>query len=436
MRLDTLVLAEHGGNRLRQAICRLPGSLRAGLGLMMLIPALAWGQNYVVPVGTEFPVVGTPAGEQVLPALALSQTNSYLFWQDNSVNGGKNGSYGIGGAQLLASTFASGPLFRVNKAAVANRNETMPQAALLNGGQVAVVWQGNALGTPDIYGRFLINGKWSALDLRMNTYLKDQQTEPVVAGLSDGGAVVTWSSFRQGGSYWNIYQRKYLATGAAAWTKEQPVSVSGAKSQRSPAIASLANGNYVVVWVAEQGRFSDSVDVYARVFTPAGAAVTGEMLVNSATNACANPAVAGLSSGGFLVAWSEKDILATTNSWDVWGRSFSPAGAPAADAFLVNTYRYGDQYRPKIASGPTGCLVVWTSVGEDGSREGVYGRFLPGGLTAAGPEFRVNTTTRNQQILPAVAWNGVDRFLVVWSSPLLASGFDLYGQAYLLNPTP
>jgi hypothetical protein len=52
-----------------------------------------------------------------------------------------------------------------------------------------------------------------------------------------------------------------------------------------------------------------------------------------------------------------------------------------------------------------------------------------------GSEMRVNTTTFSQQLHPAVAWNGVNEFLVVWTSFAGTSGFDLYGQAYTLNPS-
>jgi hypothetical protein len=48
----------------------------------------------------------------------------------------------------------------------------------------------------------------------------------------------------------------------------------------------------------------------------------------------------------------------------------------------------------------------------------------------------VNTTWISQQMHPAVAWDGVNHFLVVWTSFVGASGFDLYGQAYILNSSP
>jgi hypothetical protein len=136
------------------------------------------------------------------------------------------------------------------------------------------------------------------------------------------------------------------------------------------------------------------------------------------------------------VVWGQKDLEVATNSWDVWGRAFTASGSPEVADFRINSYLFGDQYRPKIAAGPSGSMVVWTSMGQDGSREGVFGRFLQGGTAILGSEMQVNTTTISQQLHPAVAWNGVNNFLVVWTSFAGASGFDLYGQAYSLNTSP
>jgi hypothetical protein len=141
------------------------------------------------------------------------------------------------------------------------------------------------------------------------------------------------------------------------------------------------------------------------------------------------------------VVWSQNDTLVATNGWDIWGRAFTASGSPEVPDFRVNTYLYGDQYLPQIAAGPAGSLVVWTSLGEDGltngvpsGREGVYGRFLQGGTQPVTNEFLVNTHTAGQQMHQAVAWDGVGRFLVVWAGYNGASGFDLFGQAYVVTP--
>jgi hypothetical protein len=241
---------------------------------------------------------------------------------------------------------------------------------------------------------------------------------------------------------WGSYARRLTPTGTAikadnaGSTKQFLVTQYTSYNQRNPAVATLASGNYVIAWVSEQERGVNSVDIYARIFTPDGVPVTDEIPVNSGSSVCHSPAIAPLADGGFTVVWTQLNAQEPTNGWDIWGRAFNGSGSPEVSDFTINTYLYGDQYAPKIAAGPTGSLVVWTSMGQDRSREGVYGRFLQGGTQVAGAEFQVNTTWISQQLHPTVAWDGVDHFLVVWTSFVGASGFDLYGQSYVLNSSP
>ena len=355
------------------------------------------------------------------------------------------------GAALLGGSFAASKTIRVNK--VITGRQLKPQVQLLANNKILFVWQGSVTtgGIPCIYARFAKNSAKGATnygtnfytaDIRVNTYAKDQQIDPAVAALPDGSAIITWASYGEDGSLWGVYARRLTPKGTAIKAdnddsaKEFLVTQYTNYNQRNPAVATLANGNYVIAWVSEQERFAGSVDVYARIFTPDGVPVTDEIPLNSGTDPCANPAVAALNDGGFTAVWAQKDMVVATNGWDIWGRAFSADGSPEVADFRINTYLYGDQYGPKIAAGPSGSLVVWTSMAEDGSREGVYGRFLPGGTQVTADQFLVNTTTISQQMNPAVAWNGVDHFLVVWTSFVGASGFDLYGQSYVLSSSP
>jgi hypothetical protein len=79
-------------------------------------------------------------------------------------------------------------------------------------------------------------------------------------------------------------------------------------------------------------------------------------------------------------------------------------------------------------------MVVWTSLAQDGSREGVFGRFLSSSGSPVGNEVLVNTTTLSQQIHPAIASDGSSRFLVVWTSFVGGNtSFDLFAQRYAAN---
>jgi hypothetical protein len=396
--------------------------------------------NPVVPQGVEFSVLGGIPGDQVWPSISLLPTAGVIVCQDNVID--KNGS-GIRGA-MLNTGFSPARNFCVNKTATGN--QINPRVQLLAENNMIAVWQSSVAGTPDIYARLAkgtttkTNSSYGTnfftIDLRVNTYTKDQQVDPAVAALPDGSAIITWSSFGQDGSMWGVYARKISNKGAFSPVKEFLVNQYTQYNQRKPAVTALANGQYVICWVSEQERFYNSVDVYARVFTAEGVPVTDEIPVNSGTSPCDTPDVAPLNDGGFTVVWAQKDQVVPNNSWDVWGRAFTASGSPEVTDFRINNYLFGDQYRPKIAAGPSGSLVVWTSMGQDGSREGVFGRFLQGGTAIGGAEMQINTTTVSQQIHPAVAWNGVNNFLVVWTSFVGTSGFDLYGQAYALNTSP
>jgi hypothetical protein len=242
----------------------------------------------------------------------------------------------------------------------------------------------------------------------------------------------------------DVFLRRLSPTGARLGGEVQINQFAG-YNQRHPAIAVLENGSFVVTWVSEEKVHSlptdqriggspvwrDRVDIMARLFRPDGEPLSGEFTVNAATNLCANPAAVPLPGGGFVVAWSENSG-ARPESWDVWSRVFDADGMTTADAIRVNTYTHGDQFAPRLLSVGPRQIAVWTSLGQDGSWEGVYGRYLVDG-GPAGDEIRVNQTTANRQIQPAVAKDGASRVLAAWSTLVRGSAFDVMARSFAVD---
>lgn len=420
----------------------------AGLGCLLAMPMLAAGQNAFSPGGNDYVIAGALAGDQTAPQVAVNATGGYLVWQDNSIN--------TNGLRIRAQRLNSGltqsqsPVLvsSVGNSAVAGDQEK-PQVALLNGGGAVIVWQGGRFGFQKIYARFFAaNGSFLTSDILVNTYTNSFQISPGVATLVDGSVVVVWSSDGQDGDLQGIFGQRFSATGAKLGGEFQ-INQYAAKNQRTPAVTALANGNFAVAWVSELQRSTSSVDIYARIFNASGDAIGNAFAVNpSSTNICANPAVAGSPQGGFAVAWSQKDgtvltagsvsgvqIPATTaskstKSWDVIGRLFNGNGTAATAPIGLNTQTYGDQFAPKISAFGNNYLAVWISLGQDQSSEGVFGQFLANNGALEGVEFRVNTTTVSRQIHPTIAADGLNRFLVLWSSFGAGSSFDLFARSY------
>jgi len=131
-----------------------------------------------------------------------------------------------------------------------------------------------------------------------------------------------------------------------------------------------------------------------------------------------------------IVQVTEVTNTRSTNSWDIYGVTCDSSGVATTQPFRVNTFTYGDQFAPKVAASGGNYLAVWSSLGQDGSREGVFGQLITGAGKPAGVEFQVNQTTISRQIQPAVAAGGAGNFLVTWSSFGAGTSFDLFGRTY------
>ncbi len=426
--------------------------------LLAGIPAAVFGQtNYYATNGTEYAIVGSLPGDQVHPDAAVNTNGGFVVWQDNITDGS---GWGVSAMQLNSTLSGSGSSFRVNVQGTADQEN--PRVALLQGGGAVFAWQGGVEGlNQHIYARFLsAGGTWlTSTDVLVSTFTNNFQQNPAVATLANGNVIFIWASFDEvsSNSMQDVYGRIFSPTGVPV-TGEFLVNQYTAYNQRTPTVAALANGGFVAAWVSEQERTTapnpgagvlvitntaatpnPSVDIYARLYDGSGNAQGGEFLVNTDFNPCADPNAAGGSDGGFVVTWDARDMTSPlTNSLDIYARSFTSAGAGSGGTVLrVNTYLYGDQYAPRISSLQTDYLIVWTSLAQDGSREGVYGQFLQGTGSKVGGEFRVNTTTLNSQIQPVVASDGASQFLAIWSSFTgLPYSFDLYAQRYLNSLQP
>jgi len=409
--------------------------------------------NYYASNGTNYPVAGQLPGDQVFPDVAISSTNGIVVWQDNATDGD---GWGISARRLdgtLSGTYSS---FRVN-ATGAGDQENARVGLLKNGGAV-FVWQGGVEGYQHIFARFLTptNTFLSSTDLVVSTFTNTSsfQINPAVAVLNNSNVVVVWSSFNQANSnsLQDVYA-KILSPAGLAVSNEFLINQFTNFNQRTPAVTALKGGGFAVAWVSEQqqqalsvpgtntaGVYSNyyaarsapipSVNIYARLYQSNGVPAGGEFRVDTGSIPCANPSIAAASDGGFMVAWSGYALGNPAQSWDVYARPFSSAGV-GGPVLQLNTYTLGDQFAPRLAGIGLDYLATWTSLGQDGAREGIYGQFVHNDGTPVGGEFRVNKMAVGQQMQPAVASDGADQFLVVWSSFTgLPYSFDVAAQRY------
>jgi hypothetical protein len=264
-------------------------------------------------------------------------------------------------------------------------------------------------------------------EFQVNVHTTSYQEWAAVASDADGDFVVVWSSDNQeGGFSVGVFGRRYSSAGVAQGGDFQ-VNTYTTNDQTFAAVDMDADGDFVVAWGSDGQDGSDDA-VIGRRYNSAGVAQGGEFQVNTYTTAFqGSPAVATDTNGNFVVVWTSQF---QDGSAGVFGRLYNSAGAAQSGEFQVNTYTSGDQQAPAVDMDADGdFVVVWQSgsigVSQDGSRTGVFGRRFNSAGVAQGSEFQANTYTTDYQWVPAVAMDADGDFVVMWSStPVFNTGQD------------
>ncbi|MBL8396670.1 MAG: hypothetical protein JNL84_00795, partial [Candidatus Accumulibacter sp.] len=245
-----------------------------------------------------------------------------------------------------------------------------------------------------------------------NTYEGGDQTTPAVArleGVNAGGYVVTWvSQGAQDGDLYGVFAQRYSASGAAVGPEFQ-VNTHTLGYQYEPAVAGLSNGGYVVAWRSD-GQDGSGAGVYAQRFDASGAPVGAEFRANTTISGNQyQPAVVALSGGGFVIAWYDDGLS------DVRAQRYAADGSSAGAEFTINTLITSWQFEPQLSALSTGGFVaVWTST--DANGQGIAAQRFDASGSKVGPEIAVNTTTTGTQNTPDVAGLSAGGFVTVWES--------------------
>ncbi|MBD2679855.1 MULTISPECIES: hypothetical protein [Nostoc] len=145
---------------------------------------------------------------------------------------------------------------------------------------------------------------------------------------------------------------------------------------------------------------------------------SNQILVNNAnTTTQQTPAIAIDSDGDYVVIWESvaQDDPAQTIRTGLFGQRFTFSGAKVGSEFQVNTVTNDNQGQPAVVYDPlSGFTVVWDSFGQDGASYGVYSkRYNSAGVAQTGDTL-VNTTTTGAQRDPVIARDGDGNYVVVW----------------------
>jgi len=187
-------------------------------------------------------------------------------------------------------------------------------------------------------------------------------------------------------------------------------------------------------WFGEATRHlrpdDSSISIQGRRIGANGVPLEDQFQVNSTKTSTAErfPAVTSLSDGGFLVVWTEPQVH---------GRRFTDEFTPVGSDFQINTVITRGESRTVVDRNADGrVLVVWQDEEETGDEAEIRARLYSPELVPIGEDFRISTETTDGQEEPEVAEYGKGGFFVVWQSRVSA-GIDveprMRGSGYVNN---
>ena len=255
-------------------------------------------------------------------------------------------------------------------------------------------------------------------EFQVNAYEPGNQIYPAVASDADGDFVVAWESNLQDGSGYGVYAQRYNAAGEALGGPIQANTTTFGQ-QFGASVASDDAGNFVVAW-ATQGQDGSGYGIFAQRFAADGTRLGTEFQVNTFTAGDQTfPSVDMDSDGDFVIAWQSDDRDGDT--WGVSARRFTSAGAPVGDEVQVNTTTVGIQAFPSVALQDNGDFVVaFHSSPSPTAAVGTFDvrarDFVAASGTFNGNDRQLNTFIPGDQAYPDVDAGPLGSYVVTWRS--------------------
>ena len=332
----------------------------------------------------------------------------------------------------MTTPIKTGPEFHINTTTL-NSQENPDVAVLSDGGYVSAwgSWHQDGSGYGIYAQRFNADGSKRGGEFHVSTYTTGDQNAPHITALHDGGFAIIWSDAGQDGDGGGVYGQRYAADGRANGG-EFRINSHIAGDQWAQSIATLSYGHFVVVWTSYD-QDGDSGGVYGQRFDGDGIRVGSEFLINTTTaHSQQFGSVAALFDGGFIVSWTSDD--AAGNYTDIYAQRFNADGTANGGEFMVNTttiYNQNLSVATGLANG--GFVIAWSSGGSSAGSEDVYAQVYNSDGSLNGGQFRVNTTTWDNQTSPRISALSDGGFVITFASLHQDSyvwEYNIFGQRY------
>jgi flagellar hook capping protein FlgD len=347
-----------------------------------------------------------------------------VTWQD-----GRNGfSYGVYAQRVNSAGVPQWTDKGVGLGGGAFGGSPHPTIASDGAGGAIVTW-----GNPGIFAQWVDAAgapQWTPGGVVLCT--SGNAAFPTIVSDGAGGAIVTWMDYR-GGSY-DIYTQR-VNGGVAQWTLDGVALCTEVDNQLYPTIASDGAGGAIVTWSDWRNTAKTAgADIFAQRVDAAGApqwAGDGVPLC-TAEQLQYGPTIAADGAGGAIVTWQDNRTGSiSVGNYHVYVQRVSAAGSAqwTADGVALSNNVHLQHVTPTIASdGAGGAIVTWTS-GPGGP--GSYSIHAQRVDADGAPQWTVGGValcTGESASLPMIVSDGAGGAIVAWQDNRVGLYSDIYAQ--------
>ncbi|MCC7260144.1 MAG: hypothetical protein IT567_03850 [Alphaproteobacteria bacterium] len=381
----------------------------------------------------------TTGGQDDPQVAALADGGYVIVWDSDAQDGSGSGTYfqrysqtGVKvGSETRAATSTVG-------------DQERPNVRGLRDGGFVIGWNGiGAMDAADFrcyMQRYDANGVARGVESLASSNNDDARGTQFLE-LSNGNLLVTNHRFvdpNQNEIFGNIYDNLGVSV-----TSEFQINTYTTNRQKISKVEQLTNGNAMVIWSSD-GQDGGSWGVYGQVISSTGAKVGSEFQVNTYTTSDqagdANhdyyaKGLAALTNGNAVAVWESNGQ--DGSGYGVYGQILSNTGTKVGSEFRVNTTTTGNQKLPEvIALNDSYFMVFWESDNLDGIGTGIVGQLFDSSGNKVGGERQINQTEgSDNQRSPAAAMLNNGNIVVTWYGLASSGDTSSYGVWHrIINP--
>ena len=255
------------------------------------------------------------------------------------------------------------------------------------------------------------------------------QHSPVSVSDGSGGAIIAWNDARDGGTVaTNIYIQKINSSGIEEWQTNGIVLCNALGEESFKTIVSDGNGGAIIIW--EDGRDGGSFnDIYAQRINSMGVVqwtTNGVEISNDSSSVI--PTAVSDGSGGAIITWMDARNGITANH--IYAQRIDSTGNVqwVTNGVAVCNAQYGGLH-PTIASdGSGGAIITWEDLREGALNFDIYAQKIDSSGVVQWTENGVaicNAT--GSQVTPIIENDGSGGAIITWGDK---RGGGIFGDIY------